>query len=159
MSASLSAPARVSLRGLVARIAVVLGAVIASSTLSVPASEAMTPTVRTKILHVAASKAGTPYRYGADGPRAFDCSGYTKWVYAKAGRTLPRTTGQQRAATRFVKKSDRRRGDLVFFKSGGRVYHVGIYAGRGRVWHSPRTGERVHRERIWTSSVSYGRKR
>jgi cell wall-associated NlpC family hydrolase len=45
----------------------------------------------------------------------------------------------------------------VFFRSGGHVYHVGIYAGRGAIWHAPRTGERVHGERLWTRAVSYGR--
>jgi hypothetical protein len=43
----------------------------------------------------------------------------------------------------------------MFFTSGGHVYHVGIFMGRlhGRavVLHAPRSGERVHRERVWTN--------
>jgi len=37
------------------------------------------------------------------------------------------------------------------------MYHVGIYAGRNRIWHAPRTGERVRRERLWTRDVTYRR--
>jgi cell wall-associated NlpC family hydrolase len=147
-----------TLRGFLAR-ATILGALVASSTLTVPAADAMTAGTRERVVHVAASKKGAPYRYGATGPRAFDCSGYTLWVFSKVGRHLPRTASQQSRAARHVSRSDRRIGDLVFFKSGSHVYHVGIYAGRNTVWHSPRSGERVHRERIWTRSVSYGRVR
>jgi cell wall-associated NlpC family hydrolase len=137
---------------------ILVGALVASLALVSPA-EAMTAQARDRVVHIAASKQGTPYRYGATGPRAFDCSGFTRWVYSKTGRHLPRTSSAQAAAARHVNRADRRPGDLVFFRSGGHVYHVAIYAGHNSVWHSPRPGERVHRERIWTSSVSYGRVR
>ncbi|MFI2371280.1 C40 family peptidase [Streptomyces sp. NPDC018833] len=112
-----------------------------------------------KALQVAASKKGSPYRFGAVGPHRFDCSGLTVYSYKKAGKKLPRTAQQQYNRTRHVSASQRRRGDLVFFHSGGYVYHVGIYAGRGRIWHSPKTGDVVRLAKIWTSSVSYGRVR
>lgn len=137
---------------------ILVGALVASLALVSPA-EAMTPQARDRVVDIAASKHGTPYRYGASGPTAFDCSGFTRWVYAKTGRHLPRTSSAQAGAARHVSRADRRRGDLVFFRSGGRVYHVAIYAGKNSVWHAPRSGERVHRERIWTGSVSYGRMR
>lgn len=139
--------------------AILVGALVASTSLAVPAADAMSAPTRSQVLHIAASKKGTPYRYGATGPRAFDCSGYTRWVFAKVGRHLPRTSSEQSRAARHVSRSDRRVGDLVFFRSGGHVYHVAIYAGHNTVWHAPRTGQRVHQERIWTSSVSYGRVR
>jgi cell wall-associated NlpC family hydrolase len=41
--------------------------------------------------------------------------------------------------------------------SGGRVYHVGIYAGRNRIWHAPHSGARVRRDPIWTTSWRAGR--
>ena len=147
-----------TLRRTLARALILVGAVVTSSTLALPA-DAMTAQTRERVVRIAASKAGTPYRYGATGPRAFDCSGYTRWVFRKVGRYLPRTSSAQARATRHIRRSQRHRGDLVFFRSGGHVYHVGIYAGRGRIWHAPRSGERVHRERIWTRSVSYGRVR
>jgi len=124
-----------------------------------PRADALTVRQGDRIVAIAASKRGAPYRWGADGPRAFDCSGFTKWVFARLGRSLPHSSARQAARVRHVRASERRRGDLVFFRSGGRVYHVAIYAGRNSVWHAPRPGERVHRERIWTRSVSYGRVR
>lgn len=112
---------------------------------------------RNRIIRIARRQAGTPYRYGATGPHAFDCSGYTSFVFRKAGRVIPRTSRTQAAASRRIRFSQRRRGDLVFFHSRGRVYHVGIYAGNGYIWHSPSTGKRVSRQKIWTSSHFYGR--
>ncbi|GGW37924.1 C40 family peptidase [Streptomyces xantholiticus] len=112
-----------------------------------------------KALKVAASKEGSPYRFGAKGPYRFDCSGLTLYSYKKAGKTLPRTAQQQYNRTRHVSASARKRGDLVFFHAGGFVYHVGIYAGGGRIWHSPKTGDVVRLAKIWTRSVKYGRVR
>jgi len=109
------------------------------------------------VLRIAASKAGTPYSYGATGPGAFDCSGFTQWVFHRVGKNLPRTSSAQAGAVRRVSAGDARPGDLVFFTGGSGVYHVGIYAGGGMLWHAPRPGEGVRRERIWTSSVFYGR--
>jgi cell wall-associated NlpC family hydrolase len=151
-------PTRLPTR-LLLHVLLVLGALVAATCLTVPSADAMARSTRDRVVRIAASKHGTPYRYGASGPRAFDCSGYTRWVFARVGRHLPRTSRAQRAATRHIRRSDRRRGDLVFFSHGGRVYHVGIYAGHNRVWHAPRTGQRVRREHIWTRSVSYGRVR
>lgn len=98
---------------------------------------------------------GVPYVYGGNTPRGFDCSGYTRWVYNKVGVKLPRRASEQRRATRYVRYP--KPGDLTFFHSGGRVYHVGIYAGNRYVYHAPRPGQRVKKERIWTRSVTYGR--
>jgi cell wall-associated NlpC family hydrolase len=81
-----------------------------------------------------------PYVYGADGPRAFDCSGFTKWVFSRMGRHLPRTAAAQSGAVHHVSRAARHRGDLVFFSSGRHVYHVAIYAGHNSVWHSPVQG-------------------
>lgn len=136
---------------------IMVAALVASTFLVAPSADAMSVQTRSRVVHVAASKACTPYRYGASGPSAFDCSGFTRWVYAKVGRHLPRTSSAQAGAVRHVGASDRRPGDLVFFSSGGHVYHVAIYAGGDSVWHAPRPGESVHREHLWTHAVSYGR--
>ena len=122
-----------------------------------PVDARMTQVFRNRVIEISRSKRGAPYRYGAAGPRAFDCSGFTMWVYRKAGRRIPRTSSSQARAAHRIRARDRRRGDLVFFTSGRRVYHVGIYAGRGAIWHSPRPGQRVRRERIWTRAHFYGR--
>jgi cell wall-associated NlpC family hydrolase len=120
-----------------------------------PDAEAATPA--TRALQVAASKHGSPYQWGATGPHRFDCSGLTLYSYKKAGKKLPRTAAAQYNKTHHVSASHRKAGDLVFFHSGRNVYHVGIYAGKGKIWHSPKTGEVVKLERIWTRSVWYGR--
>ncbi|MGW6567580.1 C40 family peptidase [Streptomyces sp. NPDC054975] len=112
-----------------------------------------------KALNIAASKKGSPYKYGASGPTRFDCSGLTLYSYKKAGKSLPRTAQQQYNKTRHISASSRQKGDLVFFHSGGRVYHVGIYAGGGKIWHSPKKGSWVKLDKIWSSKVYYGRVR
>ncbi|MEU6218600.1 C40 family peptidase [Streptomyces sp. NPDC047022] len=119
--------------------------------------DASAATVAYKALQVAAAKKGSPYQYGATGPRRFDCSGLTLYAYKKAGKSLPRTAAAQYNRTHHVSASQRRAGDLVFFHSGRYVYHVGIYAGKGKIWHSPKTGSVVRLEKIWTKSVWYGR--
>jgi len=122
-------------------------------------AEAATASMLTKAVTVAASKKGSPYQYGAAGPRRFDCSGLVQYSYKRAGKLVPRTTKQQASATRRISASQARPGDLVFFHTSGRAYHVGIYAGRGYVWHSPKKGDHVRKARIWTKSVFYGRVR
>jgi cell wall-associated NlpC family hydrolase len=121
------------------------------------AADASAATMATKALQVAASKKGSPYRYGATGPYRFDCSGLTLYSFKKAGKTLPRTAAQQYNKTRHISPGSRRAGDLVFFHYGSSVYHVGIYAGHGKIWHAPRTGDVVKLEKIWTRGVWYGR--
>ncbi|MFJ7200283.1 MULTISPECIES: C40 family peptidase [unclassified Streptomyces] len=123
------------------------------------ATDAQAATLSMKALNIAASKKGSPYRWGATGPNRFDCSGLTFYSFKKAGKKLPRTAQQQYNRTRHISASHRQRGDLVFFHYGRSVYHVGIYAGKGKIWHSPRTGSVVRLEKIWTKSVYYGRVR
>jgi cell wall-associated NlpC family hydrolase len=121
------------------------------------ANEARASTPGLKALHVAAAKQGAPYRYGAAGPSSFDCSGLTLYAFKAVGKKLPRTAAAQYNATRHIPASSRRPGDLVFFGSGRAIYHVGIYAGNGRIWHSPKTGAVVRLEKIWSRNVRYGR--
>jgi cell wall-associated NlpC family hydrolase len=121
------------------------------------ATDAAAAAPATKALQIAASKKGSPYQYGATGPRRFDCSGLTVYAFKKAGKKLPRTAAAQYNKTHHISASHRRAGDLVFFHWGRSVYHVGIYAGKGRIWHSPKTGDVVRLQKIWTKSVWYGR--
>ncbi len=107
----------------------------------------------------ARSRKGSPYGYGADGPHRFDCSGLTRWVYSKVGRSLPHSSSAQVSKTMRISKENRRRGDLVFFYSRSGVYHVAIYAGHGYIWHASRPGTPVQRIKPWTSRVFYGRLR
>jgi cell wall-associated NlpC family hydrolase len=107
---------------------------------------------RVRAMRVALAQRGDPYRYGAAGPNAFDCSGLTKFSYGRVGRSIPRTTDQQKAGLRAVAKSSKRRGDIILFIRGGDAYHAGVYIGKGRIVHASRSGTPVKVDRIWTSS-------
>jgi cell wall-associated NlpC family hydrolase len=132
-------------------------AVAAPSLLPGTVQRAEAATLALKALHVAASKRGAPYQWGATGPGSFDCSGLTQYSFKHAGKRLPRTAAAQYNSTRHISAHSRKAGDLVFFHYGSFVYHVGIYAGHSRLWHAPRTGAKVRLERIWTHRVWYGR--
>ncbi|MEV4972402.1 C40 family peptidase [Streptomyces scopuliridis] len=155
MTAQTNVPSLLSRTGAVS----VLTLAALGGTMLVPGatSEAEAATRAVKALKIAASKEGSPYRWGATGPHRFDCSGLTLYSFKKAGKTLPRTAQQQYNSSRHIAPFERRKGDLVFFHWGGSVYHVGIYAGRGKIWHSPKTGSLVRLERIWSPTVLYGR--
>lgn len=84
---------------------------------------------------------GKPYRYGAAGPDAFDCSGLTMFVWRKAGVSLPHSSRAQFSATKRVARDALQPGDLVFF--GSPIHHVGIYIGDGNMINSPETGDLV----------------
>ena len=109
------------------------------------------------VLQIAAKQEGKPYRYGAQGPRSFDCSGFVGYVYGKAGITLPRTSGAIRVKARRISAAQARPGDLVFVQRRGRVSHVAIYAGHGRWWEASNSSHPVAKNKAWTRSVSYGR--
>ena len=82
---------------------------------------------------------GCPYVYGAAGPKSFDCSGLTKYVYAHFGYTLNRSASDQWYNGTAVSKSELQPGDLVLFNSGNRnknATHVGIYIGGGEFIHA-----------------------
>ncbi|MFI7589036.1 C40 family peptidase [Spongisporangium articulatum] len=111
------------------------------------------------VLRTAASFEGTPYKWGANGPAAFDCSGYVRYVMRTAGVVdLPRTSADISAAVTRVAKKNRQVGDLIFFGTAtGGVTHVGIYAGDDMIWHAPGTGRTVTKARIWTTRYTVGR--
>ena len=97
---------------------------------------------------------GKPYRYGATGPSAFDCSGFTRYVFAQLGKSLPHNADAQRDMVQPVARANARPGDLVFMDNNG---HVGIYAGNGMMWDSPRAGKNVSLRRIYSSTYAVGR--
>lgn len=72
---------------------------------------------------------GRPYVHGAKGPKAFDCSGFTSYVYRQFGYTISPSSRTQYTEGTNVERNDLRKGDLVFFtsrRSGKNVGHVGI---------------------------------
>jgi cell wall-associated NlpC family hydrolase len=125
-----------------------------------PAGAAARPSAGARIVHVAKRYVGKAhYRWGGASPRrGFDCSGYVMYAYRKAHvARLPHNAQAQRHARHMHRISRRsaRPGDLVFYLSGGRAYHVAIYAGHGRQYSaaSPRYGIRY--QRIWSRHVEF----
>lgn len=115
------------------------------------------------VVDLAASLIGRPYEWGAEGPRTFDCSGLTQYVYQRFGVDLPRRAVNQADfgdATRRLQ-----RGDLVFFASDAKktvVTHVGIYEGHGRMIDASKRYGRVRRDDLddpfWTSTFMGARR-
>ncbi|WP_235737811.1 C40 family peptidase [Nocardioides alcanivorans] len=114
-------------------------------------------TATQRALAVARKQLGDPYRYGAAGPNAFDCSGLLHFSFRAAGfKKMPRTSGAQASFARRIPRSALRPGDLMFFTGSGGVYHAGIFAGRknGKIvmLHAPSSGKRVSYAAPWTNS-------
>jgi peptidoglycan DL-endopeptidase CwlO len=78
------------------------------------------------VVAYARSQLGRTYVSGAEGPFSFDCSGFTKRAYARAGLRLPHSSGEQAARARSISRGAARAGDLVVGQG-----HVGIYMGNG----------------------------
>ena len=92
---------------------------------------------------------GKPYKYGGSSPAGFDCSGLVQYSFKHAGVALPHNTLQQRSASRLIRSSELRRGDLLFFNQEGKKYgHVGIYLGDGRFVHAPSSGKSVRNDTL-----------
>lgn len=92
------------------------------------------------MLKTAESYIGVKYVWGGNTPKqGFDCSGFTKFIFAKYGVTLPRTSREQVRSGTGIAADFRalRPGDLMFFAQPGEdISHVAIYAGDGRIIHS-----------------------
>jgi peptidoglycan DL-endopeptidase CwlO len=98
------------------------------------AADAVAAATRAAALDFAMSKIGSPYRYGASGPNAFDCSGLVSWAFKRAGKSLPRTSRAMSKVGTPVSRDQLQPGDLVFFYKP--VSHVGIYIGNGKILHA-----------------------
>ena len=115
---------------------------VSSQYLSSSASDNSTSTSTSvsKVISYAKKLLGKPYVWGAEGPSSFDCSGFTCYVFKNAANiNLPRVSKDQSNYGTYVKKSDLREGDLIFFdtsgENDGNVSHVGIYLGNNQFIH------------------------
>jgi cell wall-associated NlpC family hydrolase len=124
-----------------------------TSTVKSKASGSIRVTVKRSgalVLAEARRHTGALYRYAAAGPKRFDCSGFTMYVYRKAAhKSLPHKANLQQRYGKAVSKSRKQVGDLIVFRSGSYGYHAGIYAGGGYMYDEPHTGARVGKHRIY----------
>lgn len=107
------------------------------------------PALGAAIAAQAFAQLGRPYRYGGEGPDAFDCSGLVHYAYGAVGVDTPRTTTGQYRAARHIDAARLAPGDLLFFRIDSRnVSHVGIYVGDGQFVHAPQTGRPVEQRQL-----------
>lgn len=93
-----------------------------------------------RLIAEARSWTGVPYKHGGTDRNGADCSGFLQQVYHNAlNIELPRTTDKQRAHCAPVDRKELAPGDIVFFssrRSDGKIAHVGMYTGNGRMIHA-----------------------
>ena len=80
---------------------------------------------------------GTPYKLGGMSRKGIDCSGFVAISYQSLFKvSLPRETKYQAKRGRFIPRQALQSGDLVFFKTGRSLRHVGIYLGGQAFLHA-----------------------
>ncbi len=98
-------------------------------------------------LSAAKKQLGKRYIWGANGPKAFDCSGFTRYVCKQSGISIPRTSINQSKVGKRVTRDELKAGDLIFFDTSrrhrGYVNHVGIYIGHNRFIHASSAKKKV----------------
>ncbi len=96
------------------------------------------------LIRTALNYRGTRYRRGGTSRGGFDCSGFTRYIYAKYGVGLPHSSSAQASIGTPVSKSELREGDLVFFQTYRKgISHVGIYIGNNSFVHAASNGRGV----------------
>lgn len=99
----------------------------------IPASRDSSAASVRRIVQNAMRYRGVPYVFGGTSPGGFDCSGFTRYVFAQSGIYLPRMADEQFEVGRHVSSNHLQPGDLVFFSTyEAGASHSGIYIGDGR---------------------------
>lgn len=126
-----------------------------------------TRSIADKIIATGLKYRGTPYVFGTRSwqTKNFDCSTFTQYIFGVYGVELPRTSRQQAKVGKTVlSKSNLKKGDLLFFKTGiradGKIDHVGVYMGGGRILHTiPDGGVQVSKFSGFWEATYVGAKR
>ncbi|MBK5964430.1 glycoside hydrolase [Thiocystis minor] len=111
---------------------------------------------RAEVVLAGLSQIGTPYVYGGSSPASgFDCSGLTQYAHHVAGLSIPRVAVEQHRASKPVRLGRPGPGDMVFFRTGPGVYHVGLMVDRERFVHASTSRHQVQLARLdtpyWTA--------
>lgn len=100
--------------------------------------------ITSKLVQTALACRGIRYSRGGTSRGGFDCSGFTRYVFAKYGVSLPHSSAAQARMGTPVSRDELRPGDLVFFQTNRRgISHVGIYIGNNRFVHAATHGRGV----------------
>ncbi len=102
--------------------------------------------LRTKLVNYALKFKGIPYVWGGTSlTRGVDCSGFTQSIYKSYGISISRTSRSQATGGKSISVKKIKKGDLVFYATKGRIDHVALYIGNGKVIHAstPKTGVRI----------------
>lgn len=141
-------------RGLVA-LGLAIGMAVSTAPSAVAHSHKDWKQARKHVESRARTQRGARYSYGGSSPSGFDCSGFTRWVYAGHGANLPHSSMAQfdmagrNGFKRVWEMKNLEVGDLVFFKTtSARVGHAGIYIGGKRFIHSSSSGHGVRIDRV-----------
>ena len=142
-----------------ARFALVCSALLAAAQASAQARPASAPTgIRTievrapvsgdEVVRTAKQYLGVRYVLGGNTPRAFDCSGFVRWIFAQHGVRMPRTAKEQAAVGDAPAPGDLQAGDLLFFFGGRGAQHIAVYVGGDTIIHASSSGKRVKLDRF-----------
>lgn len=109
---------------------------------------------------------GARYKYGGEGPKSFDCSGFTRFVYSEVGVQLPRRSSDQAQYGKKIAINQAQKGDLLVLKKGRKVQHVGIVVETqdGGLWVTHASTSRgvitedMASSPYWKSRIRYARR-
>jgi cell wall-associated NlpC family hydrolase len=108
-----------------------------------------TDSTGTRIVTISKSLLGTPYRFGGDTPKGFDCRGLVQYVYKQVDIEVPHSSQMLYLQAKKIPLDKLQSGDLLFFKINGKtVSHVAIYLKNGHFIHAPSSGKSVSTARL-----------
>ncbi|MDQ2767424.1 MAG: C40 family peptidase [Gemmatimonadota bacterium] len=130
-------------------------ALIATRTLEAQSTPRVQPSVRVfgivdgnTVVETARRYLGVRYVLGGTTPRAFDCSGFIRYVFALHGLGMPRTAHEQAAVGIAPDAQKLEAGDLLFFYGGRGAQHIAMYIGGDSIIHASSSGHRVMLARL-----------